>query len=283
MASCNAQSITDEHGDRYLHVSQDALIVESTKNILDWESAADGTKRIPIHQAIQHLLIGNKLFPPSSRTTDITMLTFDLNDPKWASIIDAQTSHGAYNRVTRDPLSLKAQIMRAMLLAGDYDRLISSEDVERADPFDLPEQQGPEELKFLALAPVTSLISDEGPSMSLICELAGMLGHGTNAARRQEGDSDVRIMAAILLPAIHKYLGFNNAISSSAVLATQIKPLLTAAALDGVLRSGETDTITLRNDWVDAFRYALAACKPHPKTLSHSGINSWSPRQLGME
>ena len=49
----------------------------------------------------------------------------------------------------------------------------------------------------------------------------------------------MRIMAAILLPALHKYLGFNQTTSSDAVLATQIKPLLTAERQPSMASCGQ--------------------------------------------
>lgn len=249
--SCDARTIADEHGDRYLHVDPEASVISGSANVMEWQTAPDGTKRTPINQAIQHLLIGNKVFPPSSQTSDVTMLNLNFSNIKWTTIVDSLAQHGAFTSSARDPSHFKAKVMRAMACADEGTRLISADDISRMDPFDLRGQQGQAELKFLALIPVATLNAEEGPSMQLICELAGMLG-STSEARRQEADSDIRIMAAILLPALQKYLGFNN--PSDAVLATQLKPLLTAAALDGVLRSGETDTITLRNDWVDGIR-----------------------------
>ena len=276
MTSCDAQTIINEHGDYFLQVNSEAALFAATCNFIHWSNAADGSMQAPIQDIIQHIIICTRLFPPSEETMDISMLNFNLTNDKWTSIIDNLTDAGAFRSQAKDPLHLKTSILNASSNISDNTRQILPHDINRADPFDLPGAPGPDELKFLALVPVTALVVEEGPSMQLICELAGMLGSGTNAARRTEADSDVRIMAAILLPALHKFLGFTNTTCSSQVLATQLKPLLTAAALDGVLRTGDTSTTTLRNDWVDAFRQALSAFTAR---LSH-----WlSPTQPGME
>ena len=56
-------------------------------------------------------------------------------------------------------------------------------------------------------------------------------------------------------------MGFSNSTCADEVLATQLKPMLTATKLDETLQSGESDIATLRDEWVDAFRYARQTTK----------------------
>ena len=250
MASCDAQVIRDDNGDFFLQVNREAPVINATSKCIDWDPAE---ARAPIHQAIQHLLISAKPFAPSSRTTDVTILNLNITNDKWCETIDGFTTAGAFASIAADAAHLKATLLGAANRIDTQTLQLTYEDINRADPFNSPEQEGPAELKFLALIPITSLLIEDGPSMLLTCELAGLLGSVTNASRRLEADSDARITAAILLPAIRKYLGFDG---PSEVIATQLKPFMMAATLDTVLRSSDADTVALRNDWVDAFRRA---------------------------
>ena len=261
MISSSATTVIDENGDYYLQVNQEAPIYAATQRCIDWSHPEHGNVKTAINIAIQHILIGNKPVPASNETADVNMLTLNLSDEKWTETIDSLTAAGAFTCEASSGQDLKFNILRAANSVQHNILQLNSEDINRADPFD-PNEEGLEELNFIAFAPISSLVADEGPSMKIICELAGMLGASTNNTRRREADADLQIMAAILKSAIHKFLGFTPQ-PSSRVAATQLKPLLSAAALDEVLRTGDTSITTLRNDWVDGFRQA-----PKPTTLS---------------
>ena len=72
MASCNAHTIADAHGDLFLHVDRGAALIAATRKCIKWSAVADGTERAHIEDMIQHLTICTKLFPPSDETADIS-------------------------------------------------------------------------------------------------------------------------------------------------------------------------------------------------------------------
>ena len=87
MTSCEAHTVIDDNGEYFLCVIESSAVVSATdKTCAFWQPAEQGFVKIPINQAIQHLIIGTKLFSPSDETSDITMLTLNLADNKWTEV-----------------------------------------------------------------------------------------------------------------------------------------------------------------------------------------------------
>ena len=270
MASCNANTVTHENGDRYLRVNSNAALINATKAFINWRPVTGAEEmEAPLHQAISLLLYGCKADFINDETHP---MTFNITDEAWTDIIDTLTLHKVFASKQCDRIQFREHILKHTSMIEDGAITISDEHLREEDPFDEPSpeeegeeagsdinaEEGPEELRFLSLTPVKSLIPDEGPQMALICDLAGALGACTNKQRRISPSSDVRIMSAILLPALHKFMGFTMGTLSDVVLATQVKQLLMAARMDSIMQSTSADIATLRNEWVDSFRCHLS-------------------------
>ena len=114
MASCNARTIRDESGDLewYLQVEgtriQEAPVIAATSRCMSWNLPE---AKVPINQAIQHILIPTKLYSPSIPTSDIIILNFNLANNKWCEIIDGLTTAGAFASTATDAAQLKATVL----------------------------------------------------------------------------------------------------------------------------------------------------------------------------
>lgn len=254
----SAHISVNERGFKYLRVDADDAIVGATP-FLKWDIGST-IASIPEYLAKSQLFQATK---PGEPNVDHHLSQLTFTDEKWRMHIGGLASAGLFDDIYDDKQVFEQAIKHVQATLQNDEQYYYESDLQAEEPppnrrarNQTAQQAGNDsesvidDLRYLEIVKLASLMTDNDTPLRLICKLIGILGH-TSTQCRTDASSHLRVMATLLKHYMKGYLGFN---APDEVLASRLKPFLLATELDGVLCSGEADIDTLQNEAVDGCR-----------------------------
>ena len=269
--------VADEDGVYHLLFPADHPAIAATRGFLGWSPGEDASQqcRLPVHLAIMQFLLKCNLSNDPSHAAGfggINILTFNLTEEAWSRVLNVLTTAGVFAQPDLPRRQFNELLLQSS--APQDDLIITPTDIAPGAPFDAPaggargrgrggrsadppDEDAPprrdEELRFLALCPVLTLVADRGPPLNLICKLAGVLGPCLDRRQRLDETSSLHVAAKILVANIHPFLGAGGA-QGHAVIAAGLKAFLAASLLPTTLQSNDTTGPSLIIELSDGIR-----------------------------
>ena len=264
----------------FLSLLDNTKVVTATP-FLNWKEHGQ-RKEIPVHIGVACFLT-NCTFDEddvaSGAFANTSPLIFNLQASAWARVLTAATDLGIFDSEVADEHQLLSLFSQASL--PQHDMTITHADLLLGEAFDsdpdataarrgqrggtpsLVEQvqQGPQDLRFLAMTRVDHLVSEDTLNLAPLARLIGVMGHCLTRKVRDNEMSGVRIAAAILRQGIQLFLGACSGTGfDNPVLAASTCEFLNTVVLHPRMKSKGLSESNLRAELIDAIKYATPLC-----------------------